>query len=105
MKAKSAIPFLLMLLPLTALADNGSGDRMAQLGAQLEKRFAAADTNSDKQLTRDEAKAGMPMVYRQFDGIDSERRGYVTLEQVRIAIQNRAMTRGNSRGGAASEAQ
>jgi hypothetical protein len=48
----------------------------------LMARFHKADANGDGQLTRDEAKNGMPMVYRHFSEIDTDNRGYVTLAQI-----------------------
>lgn len=46
------------------------------------ERFKQADTNHDGKLTRDEAQAGMPEVYKRFDKIDTRKRGYVTERQV-----------------------
>jgi len=48
----------------------------------LMARFHKADVNGDGQLTRDEAKNGMPMVYRHFSEIDTDNKGYVTLAQI-----------------------
>jgi len=48
-------------------------------------RFKQADTNHDGKLTRDEAQAGMPEVYKRFDKIDARKRGYVTERQVGAA--------------------
>lgn len=46
------------------------------------QRFKEADTNNDGKLTREEAKAGMPEVYKRFDQIDVRKRGYLTERQV-----------------------
>ena len=51
----------------------------------IEKRFAAADKNHDGKLTFAEAQAGMPKVAANFDKIDTEHRGYVTLDQILAA--------------------
>jgi hypothetical protein len=51
----------------------------------LESRFAAADKDSDGTLTLDEAKAGMPLVARNFDKIDTEKKGVITLDQIKTA--------------------
>ncbi|MCQ9380174.1 hypothetical protein [Methyloversatilis sp. XJ19-49] len=56
--------------------------RQEKKRAELQKRFTAADTNADGQLSRDEAKAGMPRIYRNFDAIDAEKTGFVSLEQI-----------------------
>lgn len=57
----------------------------AQQGSAAERlaaRFKAADANHDGKLTLDEAKAGMPVVARNFDKIDSTHAGSITLEQI-----------------------
>lgn len=54
----------------------------AEAKALIAERFKAADVNHDGKLTRDEAKAGMPQVYANFDKIDGRKRGYVTQRQI-----------------------
>ncbi|SDP33285.1 EF hand [Ralstonia sp. 25mfcol4.1] len=49
------------------------------------ERFKAADTDHDGKLTREEARAGMPEVYKRFDKIDTRKHGYVTERQVGAA--------------------
>lgn len=49
------------------------------------ERFKAADTNHDGKLTREEAQAGMPEVYKRFDKLDTRKRGYLTERQVGAA--------------------
>jgi Ca2+-binding EF-hand superfamily protein len=95
---RTTTALLLLALPLAALAQDGG--RAAKFEAQLEQRFAAADANGDGQLTRDEAKAGMPRVYKQFDAIDANHKGFVTLDEIRAAVQTRMAARGGGRGGA-----
>ncbi len=62
----------------------------AQLGKpsaeELAKRFAAADTNADGQLTLEEAKAGMPRVAKNFATIDKDQKGYITLDEIKAAM-------------------
>lgn len=50
------------------------------------ERFKAADTNRDGKLTRAEAQGKMPMVFRNFDKIDADKKGYVTLDDIANAI-------------------
>ncbi|GAB7549387.1 EF-hand domain-containing protein [Cupriavidus sp. 8B] len=50
--------------------------------ALIKERFKAADVNHDGKLTREEAKAGMPEVYKRFDKIDARKKGYVTERQI-----------------------
>jgi hypothetical protein len=71
-------------------APGADADRAQRMHAGLQKRFAAADANGDGSLTKDEAKAGMPMVYEHFDEIDSAHTGRITLAQIEsFAIAHR----------------
>lgn len=54
---------------------------------QLEKHFKAADKDHDGKLTRAEAEAGMPRVAKNFDQIDKDKKGYVTLDDIKQAMQ------------------
>ena len=49
------------------------------------ERFKEADTDHDGKLTREEARVGMPEVYKRFDKLDTRKRGYVTERQVGAA--------------------
>ncbi len=53
----------------------------------IDQKFAAADKNHDGKLTLAEAQVGMPKVAANFDKIDSRKLGYVTLEQVKAAVE------------------
>ncbi len=53
---------------------------------ELETRFKAADKNADGKLTLQEAKEGMPRIADAFSHIDIEKKGYVTLEQIRAVM-------------------
>jgi Ca2+-binding EF-hand superfamily protein len=56
---------------------------------ELETRFKAADKNADGKLTLQEAKDGMPRIADAFGHIDVEKKGYVTLDQIKaIMIKN-----------------
>ena len=66
----------------TVSAQGTNSSREDKLRADLQKRFTAADTNADGRLSRDEAKAGMPRVFRSFDAIDEAKTGSITLEQI-----------------------
>ena len=54
----------------------------AEAKAIIAERFKAADVDHDGKLSREEAKAGMPEVYKRFDQIDVRKRGYVTERQI-----------------------
>jgi Ca2+-binding EF-hand superfamily protein len=63
-------------------AQGADSARQERMRADLQKRFAAADTNADGKLSRNEAKAGMPRIYSNFDAIDVEKTGAISLEQI-----------------------
>jgi Ca2+-binding EF-hand superfamily protein len=58
--------------------------------SQLEQRFKAADKDHDGKLTRAEADAGMPRVAKNFDRLDQEKKGYLTLDQLKSAMATMA---------------
>jgi Ca2+-binding EF-hand superfamily protein len=53
---------------------------------ELEERFKAADKNADGKLTLQEAKDGMPRIADAFGHIDAEKKGYVTLDQIKAIM-------------------
>jgi hypothetical protein len=56
------------------------------IDSMIDKRFKEADKNKDGKLTLEEAKDGMPRVAKNFSQLDAERRGYVTVEQIKKAV-------------------
>ena len=60
------------------------------MAAELKKRFAAADVDHDGLLTREEAKAGMPFVYRNFDQIDTAKTGAVSMAEIATFFRGRS---------------
>lgn len=71
----------------TQVAHAQEGSRM---DAMLEHRFKAANTTNDGKLTLEQAKAGMPRVAKNFDKIDTDHKGYVTLQQIKDAMKEGA---------------
>jgi hypothetical protein len=71
----------------------GTG-RMQQALQQLQSRFAAANTTHDGKLTKAQAAQGMPMVARNFEQIDTQQAGFVTLPQIEQFMQQRAGSHG-----------
>ncbi|HEX7955179.1 MAG TPA: EF-hand domain-containing protein [Burkholderiales bacterium] len=57
-----------------------------QPGARLEAAFRKADTDHDGTLTKDEAKA-MPRVAKNFDTIDGDKDGTVSLQEIRASMK------------------
>ena len=53
-------------------------------GARMEAHFKAADKDNDGSLTREEAKA-MPRVSKNFDAIDTDKSGTVSLTEIQAA--------------------
>jgi hypothetical protein len=70
---------------------NMSPQKMERMAQQLQSRFANANTTHDGKLTREQAAAGMPMVAKHFDEIDTQKLGYVTLPQIAAFMQQRSV--------------
>jgi EF hand len=54
---------------------------------QVSKQFQAADANGDGKLTKEEARTGMPGVYRNFERIDTKGQGFITQEDLMMAMK------------------
>jgi Ca2+-binding EF-hand superfamily protein len=72
--------------------------RQEQVRLEMQARVKAADTNGDGQLTREEAKLGLPHLYEHFEFVDANGDGAVTLaeleqlrdrDQMRLRVQDR----------------
>lgn len=74
---------ILFVIPLLAMTNLYAGESFRY--RQIDAKFAAADKNWDGKLTLEEAQQGMPRVAANFDKIDTEKRGYVTLDQIKAA--------------------
>jgi Ca2+-binding EF-hand superfamily protein len=85
---KTVLPCVLSLLILATPLVAGAEVDPDTL-ATLKSRFAAADKNGDGKLTREECQAGMPRIYRGFDRIDGDQKGYITLDQIVAFVANR----------------
>lgn len=80
--ATSAWASLLVLTSVAACAQTPGGQRAERMQTELRKRFGSADTNVDGQLSREEASAKMPWVSKNFDAIDTARKGSVTMAEI-----------------------
>jgi len=72
-----------------AAPQGGNPQRMERMVAQLQTRFANANTTRDGKLTKEQAAAGMPMVASHFDEIDTQKLGYVTLPEIEAYMRER----------------
>jgi Ca2+-binding EF-hand superfamily protein len=95
---KLTTPRRAFALVLMALAVGSSGFAAAQTDAgtqastktqaaapkgdkSVRAMFAFADKNKDGQLTRAEAKGHLPITYKNFDSIDTDKRGWISFDQ------------------------
>ena len=62
----------------------------AEAQARGRERFKKADANGDGRLSREEAQKGMPQLARDFDRIDANKDGMVTLDELEAARKVRA---------------
>lgn len=93
--AKAALTISsLTLLAASAWAQGAAGIDSAAMLQLVEQRFKAADKNQDGLLTKAEADAGMPRLAKTFERIDVDKKGSVTLVQVKAFIANNAPKKG-----------
>jgi hypothetical protein len=83
------MPYLiavLLLLPLTAIADSALSNYDP---VQFEKRFHKADKGNQGKLSRAEAYAEFPRAPEFFDEIDANKDSFITLAEVQQAVERR----------------
>ena len=94
---RRVVSLLLMMLGavgcLTSSPIHAQQSRVEQWIAKLPQRFALADADKDGRLTREEARQGMPGIYKRFDQIDTAGRGWVTMEDIRRVIAEQGQRR------------
>lgn len=89
--SKTGILFVATLLAgASLLAQAAPADADQGKLQKLEQRFKAANKAGDGHLTLEEAKAGMPFIGKNFDKIDKDHKGYVTMADIKAAIAARA---------------
>jgi EF hand len=98
-----ALWLVIALGTVSAAAQTASPTDAPPMRAKITERFAAADTNHDGKLTREEAEANMPMVARNFDQIDKTHKGYVTLDDIQAFSREKMAARHAAKAGAATE--
>lgn len=94
---------IILSIAMLACTSNSFADAQSERGsefiqkaqAEMAKRFNKADANGDGMLTKEEANGNMPKVYKNFDAIDTEKKGFITMDQVKsYAAQQFAARRG-----------
>ena len=93
-------PFAIAALALPALVlaqPSGAESGTQGKGQKFAERFKKADTNGDGKLTKDEANGKMPRVYENFDAIDKNKKGYVTLQEIMAYGTERSASRPQTR--------
>ena len=86
----------LMVLPVLGTAAHAQAPNTARLEkarTELQKRFEAADTNKDGKLTREEAQAKMPKVYKNFDAIDVSHTATISLADIETFVVSKKGSR------------
>lgn len=73
---------MLVTLPPAFAQPGGKAD-------EAETSFKAADKDGDGKLTQAEADAGMPRVAKNFGRIDKDKKGYITLEELKAMAAGR----------------
>ena len=76
-----------------AHAQAPNAGRLEKARSELQKRFDAADTNKDGKLTRQEAQAKMPKVYKNFDAIDASHAGSISLADIETFVASKKGSR------------
>lgn len=80
--AAKAFAVSLILVCCTLNLATAQSSRASQWLAKLPDRFAIADVNKDGRLEKDEARVGMPAIYKKFEQIDVKGRGWISLEDI-----------------------
>lgn len=76
-------------------ASPAAGGHVEEALTVMQQRFQSADSDHDGRISREQARERMPFVYRNFDAIDTNHSGYVTLAQIEAFAARQAM---NKRG-------
>ena len=88
LKAGVSIAFLAGFFSIMSTAAFAKDLDPASL-AMLKDNFMKADKDADGKLTHAECNAGMPRIARGFDKIDSQKKGYITLDEILAFVASR----------------
>jgi hypothetical protein len=67
--------------PQAGSAQAGVPASATQKASQLERLYARADANHDGRVTREEARGILPITYAEYDKVDVDKRGWISLQQ------------------------
>lgn len=94
---RRALPLLCTLTLAAAVHAQAPGApnaaRLDKARTELQKRFDAADANRDGKLTREEAQAKMPRIYKNFDAIDTAHAGAISLSDIETFLVSKKGSR------------
>ena len=94
---------LVLQAPVAAWAQTAPPPTAAQ-PHRLQERFDAANTTHDGRLTLAQASAAhMPRIVRNFSAIDSDNKGYVTVDDLRIFMIRQRQARQAQNGASPTE--
>jgi len=80
-------------LSANAMPPVAGGAHLEEALTVMHQRFDSADSNHDGRISREDARDRMPFVYRNFDAIDTEHKGYVTMAQIEAYAARQGMSR------------
>lgn len=86
----AALALSTLLISLSACAQDSNRSQMAE---KAKDRFAAADTNHDGFLSRDEVQKGMPRMADHFDEIDADHDGQLSTAEILAYLKQRRASR------------
>ncbi|MBL8511007.1 MAG: EF-hand domain-containing protein [Betaproteobacteria bacterium] len=99
MKASILLLTLCAAVALNVQAESlDKGARRADMKAEMESRLKAADKNGDGKISREEA-AALPRIAKKFDQIDTNKDGFVTLEEIKASMAQHAQEHGQHGAG------
>lgn len=88
------IPLAFLVLAASApLFAQGDEDTPVQ---RAQKMIETADSDGDGQLSRAEAKANFPILWRNFDQVDTDNSGKLSLDEIKVFVQQRATDAGQA---------
>jgi hypothetical protein len=78
-------------------AAGGGAAHVEEALTVMHQHFASADADHDGRITREQARAYMPFVFRNFDAIDTQHTGSVTMAQIEAYAARQGMARRGAR--------